>query len=74
MAWSAVFVVTAYLLFLIEAIGTYADLYFLCERHTRLWNRRFQGQALLRSADAKGKPRSLVYNAVCLEVQNGNAG
>jgi hypothetical protein len=81
--WSTVFVVTGYRLFLIEAIGTYADLYFLCERHPRLWNRRFnsvdlklfiQDQALLQSADAKGKRRSLMYNAVCLEVQNGNAG
>src|SRR6202030_692649 len=63
-AWSTVSVVTAYLLFLIEAIGTCADLYFLCERHPRLWNRRsnsvdlklFLSGALLRSADAKGKP------------------
>jgi len=36
-AWSTVFVVTAYLLFLIEAIGTYAG----CERHPRVWNRGF---------------------------------
>ena len=33
-----------------------------------------QDQALLQSADAKGNRRSLMYNAVCLEVQNGNAG
>jgi hypothetical protein len=83
MVHGAPYLFTGYRLFLIEAIGTYADLYFLCERHPRLWNRRFnsvdlklfiQDQALLQSADAKGKRRSLMYNAVCLEVQNGNAG
>ncbi len=34
-AWSTVFVVTAYLLFLIEAVGTYAGLYFLCGRPSK---------------------------------------
>ncbi len=34
--WSTVFVVTAYLLFLIEAIGTYAAFYFLRGRASRV--------------------------------------
>ena len=34
--WSTVFVVTAYLLFLIEAIGTYAGFYFLCGRASKV--------------------------------------
>jgi hypothetical protein len=35
-AWSTVFVITAYLLFLIEAVGTYAVLYFfLCGRASK---------------------------------------
>jgi len=34
--WSTVFVVTAYLLFLIEAIGTYAGFYFLRGRASRV--------------------------------------
>ena len=78
MVHGAPYLFTGYRLFLIEAIGTYADLYFLCERHPRLWNRRLnsvdlklfiQDQALLQSADAKGKRRSLMYNAVCLEFK-----
>jgi len=34
--WSTVFVVTAYLLFLIEAIGTYAGFYFLYGRASKV--------------------------------------
>jgi len=32
-------------------------------------NQFLSGQALLRSCDAKCKPRSLMYNAVCLEFK-----
>ena len=69
-AWSTVFVVTAYPSFLTEAIGTYADLYFLCERHPRLWNRRFN------SVDLELFLSESSALAVCrgLPMQNVNPG